>query len=100
MSNFVPFVTNLDAKRELLKNIKVLFLISILLLIRSTAENYLRGKKNGTFLCRPSSSAKADNPTTGRLHTHTIDVVYVYIVLILNTSINMNYDIMGSSCQF
>ncbi|XP_041378873.1 phosphatidylinositol 3-kinase regulatory subunit alpha-like, partial [Gigantopelta aegis] len=42
-------------------------------LIRSQSEHYLRGKQDGTFLCRPSGKSQE---VKGALHTHTIDIVY------------------------
>uniref|UniRef100_A0A1X7VM49 SH2 domain-containing protein n=1 Tax=Amphimedon queenslandica TaxID=400682 RepID=A0A1X7VM49_AMPQE len=41
---------------------------------RLCAHRHLRGKQNGTFLCRPSR--KAMPSAKGGLHTHTIDIVY------------------------
>ena len=41
--------------------------------LRPLAEMHLRGKQNGTFLCRPSG--KAVPSAKGRIHTHTIDIV-------------------------
>ena len=40
---------------------------------RAHAEMHLRGKQDGTFLCRPSG--KAMQNAKGGLHTHTIDIV-------------------------
>ena len=34
---------------------------------------FLRGKNDGTFLCRPSG--RAQQSAKGGLHTHTIDIV-------------------------
>ena len=46
--------------------------ISFVSSLRAHAEMHLRGKQNGTFLCRPSGKAV---PAIGGIHTHTIDIV-------------------------
>ena len=47
--------------------------IHILLFFRLKSGEMLRGKQNGTFLCRPTS--KQSKLRNGELHTHTVDVV-------------------------
>ena len=48
-------------------------MIVFLSIYRQQSVLSLRGKQNGTFLCRPAG--KAQQNTKGGLHTHTIDIV-------------------------
>ena len=50
-------------------------LVHGLLLYRATAESLLKGKPNGTFLCRPSKSQQQSSTAVTCVHSHTIDIM-------------------------